>query len=137
MKSPVIVIDSEETVHKAVQEMNRHKIASLLVRKGGKDVGMLTERDILERVVQKGFNTKETRIEDVMSTPIHYLDEDSTIGEAAKMMVSLMVKKLLVEREGQAVGIVTIKDVIQSLISQHNDVLEEWEKNILEAWKEF
>ena len=137
MKSPLITIEGERTVQEAALEMDRHRIASIVISKEDENVGILTERDVFERVVQKGLNPKETRVEDVMSTPIYHLDESATVDQAARMMVSLRVKRLLVDRKGRPVGMITINDIMRTLISHHSDVLDTWEKNILEAWKGF
>ncbi|MGC8848918.1 MAG: cyclic nucleotide-binding/CBS domain-containing protein [Candidatus Bathyarchaeia archaeon] len=134
---PVRTIGAEASVRDVVKEMNRHKVASILVTEDGKPVGIITERDILQRVIEEGKSLESTRAEDVMSQPVQSIDSNAPLEEACQAMALLRVKKLLVLRDGRPEGLVTIADLIKKILSLHNEQLEGWEKAVVQAWESF
>jgi CBS domain-containing protein len=83
-----------DNLEKVVQKMNQFRVGSIIVVDGGRPIGIITERDVLVRVVAKGKLAKGTKVRDVMSTPVRTIQEDAYVEEAAKMMVKEGVKRL-------------------------------------------
>jgi len=117
--------------------MNEHRVASLLVTRNGKPVGIITERDILQRVIEDEKNLESTRAEEVMSQPVQSIDSNATLKEACEAMTMLRVKKLLVLRDGRPEGFITIADLVKKILSLHYEQFEDWEKTVIKAWESF
>jgi CBS domain-containing protein len=111
MVKEVITVDEKSTVKEAADIMNRFEIGCLIVTQKGKAMGILTERDLLKRVVSQGRSPKKTRVETVMSKPLIVVEPDMDLEEAAKLMFKLKIKKLPVVEDGQLTGLVTLTDL--------------------------
>lgn len=111
MNANVVSIDSEATVKDAAGRMAQHEIGSLVVTEQGKPVGIVTERDLLSRVLAPGKNPEATRVRMVMSKPLVCGDPDMDAADAARFMVSKGIKKLPVTQGGRLIGIMTLTDL--------------------------
>jgi len=111
MVKEVITIDETSTVKKAANTMNKYEIGCLIVTRNRKAVGILTERDLLKRVVSQGKSAARTKVSTVMSRPIIVVEPDMDLEEAARLMFKLKVKKLPVVDRGRLVGLVTLTDI--------------------------
>ncbi|MEM2930264.1 MAG: CBS domain-containing protein [Thermoproteota archaeon] len=129
MSYPVISIGPGEPVHAAVLQMVQHDISSLIVvDEEGRDIGIITERDVIEKVVAKSKNPQTVRVGDVMSNPLKKISSDSSIVEALDRMRRSRIKKLGVERGGKLVGIVSERDLVYAIPAMYELV----EKTALE-----
>src|SRR3972149_2686759 len=70
MVKEVVTIDEEASVKEAAEVMNKLEISSVIATKNGKSVGIITERDLLKRIVAEGKNAKRTQVKDIMSSPL-------------------------------------------------------------------
>jgi CBS domain-containing protein len=111
MVKEVITADGETTVKEAADIMNRFEIGCLIVTKDGKAVGILTERDLLKRIVSRAKNPLKTKVKAVMSKPLIVVEPDMELEEAAKLMFKLKIKKLPVVESGRLMGLVTLTDL--------------------------
>ncbi len=111
MVTDVITISYRASVKRAAQVMNKHEIGCLIVVKGNKAVGIVTERDMLKRVVAKAADPKKTRVEEIMSQPLIVVEPDMELEDAVKLMFEMKIKKLPVVDKGKLVGIVSITDI--------------------------
>lgn len=134
---PVRIIDAEASVRDLVKEMNKHKVASMLVTENGEPVGVVTERDVLQRVIEEGKSLESTKAKDIMSQPVQSVDSNTSLKEACEAMTLLRVKKLLVVKDGSPEGFVTIADLIKKILNLHSEHLEDWEKAVVQAWESF
>jgi CBS domain-containing protein len=112
MVEGVITIDSDATVMKAVSLMNENEIGCIVVTRRGKAVGIITERDLLTRVIVKSKNPKKMKVREVMTKPLISGHPDMDLEEATKLMFKMKIKKLpVVESEGRLTGLITLTDV--------------------------
>ncbi len=111
MVKEVITIDEKSTVKEAADIMNRFEIGCLIVTKKGKALGILTERDLLKRIVSQTRSPRTTKVQAVMSKPLIVVEPDMELEEAAKLMFKLKIKKLPVVEKGQLMGLVTLTDL--------------------------
>ena len=86
MVTKVVTVDVGVNLRKAVERMNNHEVGCLVVLEKGSFVGILTERDVLKRVVVKGRNPDETLVGDVMSKPLVVVEPEAGLEEAVKLM---------------------------------------------------
>jgi len=111
MVDEVITIEADATVHEAVTIMNKHEIGCLIVILKEKPVGIITERDMLTRVLAKSLDPEKIKVSDIMSAPIIIGKPEMEIEDAVKLMFKTKIKKLPVVRGGKLIGLVTLTDL--------------------------
>jgi len=114
MVKKVITLQAHASVHEAVKLMNEKKIGSLVIIRNGETVGILTERDLFERVLEKCKNPKETRVFEVMTSHIITGTPNMEITEATNLMFENKVKKLPIVEGNKLVGMVTLTDIARA-----------------------
>ncbi|MEM3122130.1 MAG: CBS domain-containing protein, partial [Candidatus Pacearchaeota archaeon] len=97
MVKEVVTINANANVREAAKIMNNHEIGCLIVSSRGKAVGIITERDILKRVVAEAKDPEKTKVRDIMSKPLIVVEPEMDLEEAAKLMFKMKIKKLLPE----------------------------------------
>ena len=112
MVRKVITLDGNAFVKDAVDVMNEFEIGCLIVvNEEGKAVGIVTERDILRRVVAEEKNAKKTKMSEIMSSPLVVVESSTEVEEAVKLMFQMKIKKLAVVNGEKLVGIVSLTDI--------------------------
>lgn len=106
------VIKASDSVLKAAELLARNNIGSLPVEKDDRLIGMLTDRDIVVRVVAGGKDPAKTKVLDVVSEQVKYCYEDEDVEHVAENMHQLLVRRLpVMSRDKRLVGIVSIEDI--------------------------
>lgn len=114
MVENVVVLEPCDTVKKAVELMKLHEISCLVVVDSGKPVGILTERDMLNRVINASAKPEKLKVVEVMSKPVVTVSPDMRAGDAAKLMLERSIKKLPLVENGKLVGLVSLTDLLRS-----------------------
>jgi len=115
MSKPVITVKAESSVREAANLMTKKGAGSIVVTREGSPVGIVTERDMVERVVAKGLEASKLRIEEIMSKPLITTKSDMPIIEAIRMMQKEKIRRLLIVENKKLVGIVTQRDLLRAL----------------------
>ena len=135
MVKNIITLQRDISAYDAVKIMNKNKIGCLLVVNNDKIVGILTERDMLERVLEKCKNPKETKVSEIMTGNVMVGKPDMELAEAAKLLFEKKLKKLPIVEGNRLVGLVTLTDIARA--ANHNGEarkLIEIRTQILEAF---
>lgn len=111
MVKEVVTIDDESTVKEAADVMNKFEIGCLITVKKGKAMGIVTERDLLKRVVAESKDPIKTRVKEIMTSPLVVTEPNMDVGEAVKLMFQMKIKKLPVVDGKKLVGLVTLTDI--------------------------
>jgi CBS domain-containing protein len=111
MVKDVITIDENSTVKEAAEIMNKFEIGCLIAVRRRKAMGIITERDILNRVVTEAKDARKTKVKDVMSSPLVVAEPDMELEDAVKLMFQMKIKKLPVVDEKRLVGLVSLTDI--------------------------
>jgi CBS domain-containing protein len=114
MVRDVITLKMDATAHDATKIMNKNRIGCLVVVHRGKISGILTERDLLERVLEKCRNPKETPVAEIMTRHVIVGKSDMELVEATRLMFKHKVKKLPITRGNRLVGLVTVTDIARA-----------------------
>jgi len=112
MSKDVRVVRPDTTVREVVATMNKFDIGSIIVVQGDRPVGIITERDILRRLVEPCLAPETLTARQVMTSPVQTITENASIEEAAKLMAKKRVKRLPVMNDGKLVGIITFSDIV-------------------------
>lgn len=113
MSSPVVTLDMEVNVRDAALLMTDKRIGSIVITKRGKPVGIVTERDILDRVVGPCRDPCEVRMKEIMSSPLIVTTKETPILDAMRLMRERGISRLVV-MDGDMVGIVSEGDLIRA-----------------------
>ena len=117
MVKDLIGVEVKTSVKKAVELMNEHEIGCLIVMKRGKLAGMVTERDMIRRVLLDYKDPEKIKVSEIMSKPVIVGKPKMSIEDAVKLMFNRNIKKLPVIDDGHLVGLVTLTDLVLSLVT--------------------
>lgn len=115
MVQNVKTADHKETALKATELMNKHEIGCLVITINGKSVGIVTEKDLLERVLLARKDPSKIRLTRIMSKPLVCVSPNVTISKAAQVMIKQRIKKLIVMKHESLMGILSLTDVAAAL----------------------
>ena len=115
-----IEVKEGTTVSEAVKLMVENKIGAIIVKKHedvllGYSVGIVTEQDLLQKVLGKGVDPKKVSVEQIMTTPLITVNINTTLDDAIDIMVKKDVRRLPIEEKGKVVGMITDRDVIRAI----------------------
>ncbi len=114
MVADVVTVQAEATVREAVELMNKNEIGCLVViDEEEKPVGIITERDLLKRVLAKRKDPVRTKVKDIVSKPLVTGTPHMGIEAAVRLMFKHKIKKLPVVENGWLVGLVTLTDLVR------------------------
>ena len=113
MSSPVITIGENAPTNKVAELMEKQDLGCIIVRSNnGKPVGIITERDLVVRVLSKNIKPSSIKAVEVMTSPLTTIGPDATISEAARRMSQLNIRRLGVLYKGNITGLLSSKDVL-------------------------
>jgi CBS domain-containing protein len=124
MMRNVKTVRTDDSAWDAVVKMNKFRIGSVIVTNNGRSVGIITERNILERIVEPRLDPSSVRAKDIMSAPLITVDLNAAVEEAAQIMARKGIKKLPVVDGGRVVGVISTSDIVRTSPTQLG-ILEE------------
>ncbi len=114
MSSPVITINEDKNIVEVAKMMRDNNIGAVIVAgDDSKPVGIVTERDIVVRVVAKGNVPKDILVKEVMTAPLKTVDPETTLIDAMSMMGRLNIRRLGVTYKGNLVGVISDRDILR------------------------
>lgn len=116
MRKPLVTVSLSETVVDLMFKMINENVGAVVVVDEGQAAGIITERDVLERVIMSGKDVYETRAKDVMSKPLVSIEADRPIKEGLELMHKNKVKRLAVTENGSLIGLVTEKRLLEAIV---------------------
>jgi len=118
---------ADMTAQAAAKLMKKERVGSLVIVEDGSPVGIITEKDLMEKIVAEGKSAKTIKVKDLMSSPLVTIGPRATLEDAAKKMSTMRLRRLPVVSKGKLIGILTENDVLRlspSLI----EMTREWSK---------
>ena len=123
-------VEPKATIFEALEIMSEKEIGALLVMEDGKLTGIFSERDYARKVILKGKSSKETPVGELMTKKVFYIDSQNTINDCMAMMTAKRIRHVPVIEDNQVVGIVTIGDVVNQIISEQEVTINHLENYI-------
>jgi CBS domain-containing protein len=111
MAKEVVMIDENASAKESADVMNEREISSIIATRNGKPIGIITERDLLKRIVAEGKNAKKVKVKDIMSSPLIAIEPDVPLEEAARLMFDKKIKKLPVTAQDSVIGLLSLTDI--------------------------
>jgi CBS domain-containing protein len=118
MRTDPPTVSPSDPVAEAVIKMSEEDIGAVIVVEDGRAIGMITEKDILERVVKPKKMMDLTQVRDVMTTPLASIDADKTTKQALDLMHFKDIRRLAIMEEGKLIGIVTERRLLESALTK-------------------
>ena len=112
MTVPVVKIDSEASVNEAAEVMNTKSVGSLIVTKLGDDVGIITERDLTQKVMAVKKNPDDIHVSEIMTSPILTMDRYYPVDQANEFMRKNKIRHLAVTEEDKIIGMLSISNLV-------------------------
>jgi len=126
MTRPVITAGADLDILSAAKKMASANVGSLIIVSGENPTGILTERDLVKKVLAQGIDPRTLHVADVMSSPVVSIEPDASLRDAATLMLHSGVKRLPVISKGRLVGIITDTDLASGSTSLGmNDILSD------------
>ncbi|HSY18553.1 MAG TPA: CBS domain-containing protein [Candidatus Acidoferrales bacterium] len=128
--SAVWTIAPEATVFEAIKLMADKNIGSLLVTSGNRLVGIFTERDYTRKIALQGKSSKQTQVWEIMPKDVVTVTPDDSVEDCMKLMTENRVRHLPVMDGVSVVGVISIGDLVNWIISTQNAAIEQMEQYI-------
>jgi CBS domain-containing protein len=123
-------IDPEATVFEALQRFDEKNIGAILVVKEGKLQGIFSERDYARKIVLKGLASKDSRVKDFMTKDVISVSPDSSVVDCMSLMTEKRFRHLPVMENEIIVGVISIGDLVNSIINSQESTIKELESYI-------
>ena len=114
MVENVFTAEPNDSVGQVAELMNKHEIGCVIIVDDGKPVGVVTERDMIKRVICRSKGSEKMKVAQIMSKPLIEASPEMPAGDAAKLMLERNIKKLPIVENGKLLGLVTLTDLIRS-----------------------
>src|SRR6476661_1881895 len=121
----VWTVSPDTMVFDAIQLMSDRNIGALLVTEGNRLVGILTERDYTRKVALKGKSSKQTAVKEILSGDIIHVTPDHTVEDCMRLMTENRVRHLPVLESGRIVGVVSIGDLVNWIITAQTSTINQ------------
>jgi signal-transduction protein with cAMP-binding, CBS, and nucleotidyltransferase domain len=110
----IVCISWDQTVDQTCREMIATGIGAIVIKKDDEFVGIWSERDLLRNICKEGFDPKTARIGDYMSAPLQSAPHSTRIHKLEEMFLGLFLRHLLIEKDGEYIGMLSIGDVLRA-----------------------
>ena len=123
-------IHPDDSVFDAIQKMADTNIGSLIVIEDDRPVGIFTERDYARSVILKGKSSPTTPVRDIMTTRVVYVQPEQTVEQCMAIMTDKHIRHLPVLRDDKLIGMISIGDLVKSIIADQKFTIEQLEQFI-------
>ena len=118
------------SVYDAMKLMADKGIGALLVMEGAKLVGIISERDYARKVILQGRSSRTTSVHEIMTTRVAYAEPEQNIEECMALMTEIRIRHLPVIEAGEVRGVISIGDLVKSIIAEQKFIIEQLERYI-------
>lgn len=115
MRSPPVTANLTDTVATVVEKMTSNNVGAIIIMSAGTPAGIVTERDVIAKLVRSRKDPTKTLAQEVMSAPLISIESNKSVTDTLRMMRDRKIRRLGVTRKGNLVGIVTERRLLDSL----------------------
>ena len=129
----IFSVNPDTLVIDAIRMLTERKVGALLVLEGEKLAGIFSERDYTRKVILNDRSSSETRVREIMTSDVKFVDPSQSIDECMVIMSKNHIRHLPVIKNGEPVGILSIMDVVKNIISEKEFIIEQLEHYITDT----
>ena len=118
MQKNVITIEHDKTVHDAATILKENEISFLVIMRDGKPIGVVSERDIVQKIAAKDLKASTVLLEDIMSKKFRWVTPDTVIEDAVQKMLNNNIRRLIILENEKLVGVITQTNLAEFLRSK-------------------
>ena len=126
----VFSIDPAATVFQAIALMSEKGVGALLVMAGPRLLGIISERDYTRKVILQGRSSRETRVEEIMTSHVVAANPEISVEDAMRLMTEKHIRHLPIVEDDAVIGVVSIGDLVKSVISLQQETIKHLQKYI-------
>jgi CBS domain-containing protein len=123
-------IEPGASVYDAMKLMADKGVGALMVMEGAKVAGVISERDYARKVILEGRSSRTTQVREIMTGHVLYAEPEQNIEECMALMTGKHIRHLPVMEEGRLVGVISIGDLVKSIITEQKFIIEQLERFI-------
>ena len=126
----VFGIGPDEPVLAAIKMMADRSVGALIVTRGSELLGIISERDYARKVILKGRSSSDTKVREIMSSPVKTVRPDDTVNTCMMVMTEKHIRHLPVVEGGKVIGVLSIGDLVKQVIEEQQQEIEQLQKYI-------
>lgn len=123
-------IEPEASVFEALKVMGEKEVGALAVVQNQQLVGVISERDYARKVILRGRTSRDTKVHEIMTAEVITIDLDETVEECMEVMTERRIRHLPVVDDGRLIGMISIGDLVKSIIAHQQFMIEQLETYI-------
>lgn len=121
----LVTVTADATVHQALTVMTQNKVGAIVIVDDEKIIGIWTERDLMFRALEEGFNPKTAKLSDNMSVNLISANVSEQAYQLYDKFLGRRIRHLLIEEDGEYIGLLSVGDVMKANLQQKNEEFEE------------
>jgi CBS domain-containing protein len=126
----IYAVEPQAAVLEAIRAMAEHRVGALLVMRGAELLGVVSERDYARKVILLGRASGDTPVSTIMSSPVITVSPDDSVSHCMQLMTDRHVRHLPVLEGGRVIGMVSIGDLVKTVIAEQRAQIEQLENYI-------
>ena len=138
MSNKVVTMESSESAVDIAKIMEKNKVSSIIITKDQKPIGIITERDLVSKIISQNKKPSEVKIADIISSPIVVVSPLTPVDEVAEKMIDRKIRRVVVEDMDQPSGIITVTDFVKHLhkmLADNEDYKHDAYQRLIEDWE--